>query len=72
MSSPYLWLLCMLSVVPATLFWDSTPAMAVFLALFGLSYVGVYWRIVRFRSPRWMRPRSSRPAPLRESDNRGT
>ena len=64
MTSPYLWLLCMLSVVPATLFWDNTALLTVALLLFVVSYVVLYWRIVRFKSPRWMRlptlpPRSS-------------
>jgi UDP-N-acetylmuramyl pentapeptide phosphotransferase/UDP-N-acetylglucosamine-1-phosphate transferase len=54
MTSPYLWLLCMFSVVPAVLFWDSTPLLAVFLFLFAASYIALYWSIVRFRSPRWM------------------
>ena len=72
MTSPYLWLLCMFSVVPATLFWDNSPMIAVFLALFGFTYVGLYWRIVRFKSPRWMQRPITRPAPLQESDNRST
>jgi UDP-N-acetylmuramyl pentapeptide phosphotransferase/UDP-N-acetylglucosamine-1-phosphate transferase len=55
MTSPYLWLLCMLSVVPAVLFWSNTPVLAGMLVLFGVSYVGLYWRIVRFKSPRWLR-----------------
>jgi hypothetical protein len=55
MTSPFLWLLCMLSVVPAVLFWDSTPFLVGFLAIFIVSYVMLYWRIVRFKSPRWMR-----------------
>jgi UDP-N-acetylmuramyl pentapeptide phosphotransferase/UDP-N-acetylglucosamine-1-phosphate transferase len=54
MTSPYLWILCSLSVVPATLFYDSTPIQAVFIVLFGLTYVVLYWRIVRFRAPRWL------------------
>jgi UDP-N-acetylmuramyl pentapeptide phosphotransferase/UDP-N-acetylglucosamine-1-phosphate transferase len=70
MTSPYLWSLCMLSVVPATLFWDNSLWMAVFLALFGFIYVGLYWRIVRFKSPRWMRGPVTRPVPLREEDGR--
>lgn len=70
MTSPYLWLLCMLSVVPATLFWDNSLWMAVFLALFGFVYVGLYWRIVRFKAPRWMRRPATRPLPLREEDGR--
>lgn len=55
MTSPYLWLLCMLSVIPAVLWWNNSTVMALFLLLFGLSYVALYWRIVRFKSPRWMR-----------------
>ena len=54
MTSPYLWMLCMLAVVPAMLFWDSTPVLAGFILLFGVVYTGLYWRIVRFKSPRWM------------------
>lgn len=54
MTSPYLWMLCMVAVVPAMLFWDSTAALAMFIVLFGFVYTALYWRIVRFRSPRWM------------------
>ena len=54
MTSPYLWMLCMFSVVPAVLFWDNTPVLAAFLVLFGITYIGLYWRIVRFKSPRWL------------------
>lgn len=64
MTSPFLWMLCMLSVIPAVLFWDSTPMLAIFMLLFGLSYVALYWRIVRFRSPRWMRLVTTRQRPL--------
>ena len=54
MTSPYLWALCMMSVVPAVLWWDNTALMAIFLLVFAFSYVALYWRIVRFRSPRWL------------------
>jgi UDP-N-acetylmuramyl pentapeptide phosphotransferase/UDP-N-acetylglucosamine-1-phosphate transferase len=54
-TSPVLWLLCMLSVVPAVLWWRYTAVMAWCLLAFGVTYVVLYWRIVRFRSPRWMR-----------------
>jgi UDP-N-acetylmuramyl pentapeptide phosphotransferase/UDP-N-acetylglucosamine-1-phosphate transferase len=64
MTSPFLWMLCMLSVIPAVLFWDSTPFIVGFLALFVLTYVVLYWRIVRFKSPRWMRAFATRPASL--------
>jgi UDP-N-acetylmuramyl pentapeptide phosphotransferase/UDP-N-acetylglucosamine-1-phosphate transferase len=61
MTSPFLWLLCMLSVVPAVLFWDSSALNAIFLCLFALIYLALYWRIVRFKVPRWMRALASRP-----------
>jgi UDP-N-acetylmuramyl pentapeptide phosphotransferase/UDP-N-acetylglucosamine-1-phosphate transferase len=57
MTSPYLWGLCSLSVVPAVLWWDNTPVLTFFIALFAGSYLWLYWRIVRFRAPRWMRSR---------------
>jgi UDP-N-acetylmuramyl pentapeptide phosphotransferase/UDP-N-acetylglucosamine-1-phosphate transferase len=54
MTSPYLWLLCMLAAVPSVLFWDNTAVLSVLIVLFGVSYVALYWRIVRFRAPRWL------------------
>ena len=62
MTSPYLWLLCMCAVVPAMLFWDNTGLSALFILLFGLGYTMLYWRIVRFRSPRWLFVRTHPPA----------
>ncbi|MEI6028258.1 MAG: glycosyltransferase [Betaproteobacteria bacterium] len=54
MTSPFLWLLCMLSAVPAVLFWDQPVPLALFLVLFVGSYLSLYWSIVRFRSPGWL------------------
>ena len=54
MTSPYLWLLCLLSVIPSVLWWDSTRILTCCLAAFIASYVFLYWRIVRFRTPRWL------------------
>jgi len=54
MTSPYLWMLCMMAVVPAVLFWDNTPVLLGCIVLFGVTYVVLYWRIVRFKSPRWL------------------
>jgi UDP-N-acetylmuramyl pentapeptide phosphotransferase/UDP-N-acetylglucosamine-1-phosphate transferase len=54
MTSPYLWVLCMCSVVPAVLFWNNTPVLGGFIALFVVSYSLLYWRIVRFKTPRWL------------------
>lgn len=72
MTSPYLWLLCMFSVVPAVTFWDNTPVLAAFLGIFGLTYVALYWRIVRFKSPRWLKIQASRERVVAKADNRHT
>jgi UDP-N-acetylmuramyl pentapeptide phosphotransferase/UDP-N-acetylglucosamine-1-phosphate transferase len=61
LTSPFLWMLCMLSVIPAVLFWSHSGLIALFLLLFAVTYIGLYWRIVRFRSPRWMRVLATRP-----------
>jgi UDP-N-acetylmuramyl pentapeptide phosphotransferase/UDP-N-acetylglucosamine-1-phosphate transferase len=64
MTSPVLWLLCMLSIVPAVLWWSRTAWLAWCLLAFGVTYVVLYWRIVRFRSPRLLRLMATRPPPL--------
>ena len=72
MTSPFLWVLCMLSVVPAVLFWNQSMVLGLFLAVFGISYVVLYWRIVRFKSPRWLRRRAPRADHAPKADNRDT
>ena len=54
MTAPYLWLLCMLSVVPAMVFWNNSAVLGVFIVLFGATYVVLYSRIVRFKAPDWL------------------
>ncbi|WP_019451240.1 glycosyltransferase [Cupriavidus sp. BIS7] len=54
MTSPYLWLLSLLAVLPATLFWNNRIVLLSFVIVFVITYVQLYRRIVRFRSPRWM------------------
>lgn len=54
MTSPYLWLLCLMSVIPAVLYWNKTPWLITFSLLFVVSYVLLYWSIVRFRAPKWL------------------
>lgn len=72
MTSPYLWLLCMFSVIPATLFWNNSAVLSAFLLVFAVSYVGLYWRIVRFKSPRWLKLAMHRPRWSAEGDNQET
>ena len=50
-----------MAIVPATIWWSNTPALALSLAAFVLVYLDLYWRIVRFRSPRWMTSRRELP-----------
>ena len=54
MTSPYLWLLCSLSVIPAMLWWRSSAVLAACIVLFIVSYTVLYWGIVRFRVPHWL------------------
>ncbi|MEO7495771.1 MAG: glycosyltransferase [Massilia sp.] len=54
MTSPYLWLLSLMAVIPATLFWRHTVLLVLFCLLFIVSYLWLYARIVRFKSPRWL------------------
>lgn len=54
LTSPYLWLLCLIAVIPATLFWQHTVHLFCFVVVFAATYVWLYVSIVRFRSPRWL------------------
>ncbi len=54
MTSPYLWMLCLSSVVPSLLWWNNTTVLSCFLLLFVVTYVWLYARIVRFKTPRWL------------------
>jgi len=54
MTSPYLWLLSLLAVMPATMLWRHSFLLILFCLLFVVTYVWLYASIVRFKSPRWM------------------
>jgi len=69
MTSPYLWMLCMCAVIPATLWWHSTWIMGGFILLFAATYLSLYWRIVRFKAPRMFKMRSTRPMLEKEQDH---
>ncbi|MCA6216834.1 glycosyltransferase family 4 protein [Ideonella sp. B7] len=57
MTSPYLWALNSLAVLPVALWWDHTTALVISLFAFFLVYLWLYWRIVRFQTPAWISPR---------------
>ncbi|ALS59118.1 MraY family glycosyltransferase [Pandoraea norimbergensis] len=54
LTSPYLWVLCLLAVIPATIFWRHTGILVACCLAFIVTYTWLYRRIVRFRSPRWL------------------
>ena len=67
MTSPYLWALSALSIVPTAIWWNDTAMLGAALVAFVLAYLWLYRQIVRFRTPRWMlriaRPRRPDPGP---------
>ncbi|TCS93721.1 UDP-N-acetylmuramyl pentapeptide phosphotransferase/UDP-N-acetylglucosamine-1-phosphate transferase [Tepidimonas ignava] len=58
-TSPYLWGLASMGVVPALLFWRSEALLQLSALGFAVVYVTAYARLVRFRVPRWARRRLS-------------
>lgn len=54
MTSPYLWVLSSLGVVPAMLAWDNTVVLQVTAGLFAAIYVWLYRRLAFFKSPKWL------------------
>jgi len=53
-TAPYLWLLSSIAVIPAVIFWDNHIALKICSALFALTYIWLYWSIVRFKTPKWL------------------
>ena len=54
-TSPFLWVLAGLAILPSMLFWQDTAALAALAAAFCLIYVWLYRAIVRFAVPRVLR-----------------
>jgi len=55
-TAPYLWLLSSFAIVPAILWWHSTPMLIASTMLFTTFYVWLYTKIVRFNTPKWLCP----------------
>ena len=53
-TSPFLWLLATCSVIPAVLFWRHYIILMVFTLFFAITYIYVYWSIVKFSTPKWI------------------
>jgi UDP-GlcNAc:undecaprenyl-phosphate/decaprenyl-phosphate GlcNAc-1-phosphate transferase len=54
-TTPYLVALTLLTVAPAIFFWNNTPVLMAFCALFAVTYVVAYVAIIKFKLPRWLR-----------------
>lgn len=54
LTSPYLWVLALLNLIPATLFWDSPLLLCAGMLFFALCYIWLYSRLVKWRCPRWL------------------
>lgn len=66
MTSPYLWAVAATTVVPAVLLWQHSLALQGAFVLFAASYVWLYFRIVRFRTPRVLVIGKGAQAPARK------
>lgn len=54
MASPYLWVLALIGLVPATIWWDNAWALCASLVVFASVYIWLYSRLVSWRRPRWL------------------
>lgn len=54
-TSPYLWLLSSLAVLPAIVWWEHTWLLQLSALWFAISYVYLYIMIIKFRTPTWIR-----------------
>jgi len=54
MTSIYLWGISLMTVIPAIFFWQNTTILMGFVILFIILYVWLYWRIVKFKTPKWL------------------
>ncbi len=54
MTSPYLWVLALIGLVPATIWWDNTWILCGSIAVFCWVYIWLYSRLVSWRRPSWL------------------
>jgi UDP-N-acetylmuramyl pentapeptide phosphotransferase/UDP-N-acetylglucosamine-1-phosphate transferase len=55
MTSPILWMLTLLAVLPSMIWWNNTLVIAIFMLVFVIIYLRIYWQIVRFKTPWWIK-----------------
>jgi UDP-GlcNAc:undecaprenyl-phosphate/decaprenyl-phosphate GlcNAc-1-phosphate transferase len=68
LTSPYLWLFSLTTIIPAVIFWRDTLVLACSAFAFAALYVWLYRRIVRFSVPSWLILRRSQESPAEFDD----
>lgn len=56
-TAPYIWMLTIVGVTPALLWWKSTSLLMVCCLIFLACYIWLYNRVVNFKTPWWMHPK---------------
>ncbi len=56
-TSPFLWALSLLTIIPAIIFYHSTLLLMMFFISFISLYIIIYKRLITFRTPSWIRPK---------------
>lgn len=54
MTSPYLWVLTLIGLAPATIWWDDPVILCISLVVFAAVYIWIYTRLVLWRRPSWL------------------
>ena len=54
LTSPYLWVLCLIGLLPATVFWSNSWILCLSMLVFSGLYLWLYSRLVNWRCPRWL------------------
>jgi UDP-GlcNAc:undecaprenyl-phosphate/decaprenyl-phosphate GlcNAc-1-phosphate transferase len=60
LTSPYLWVMATLAVIPSTLFWNNTFALQMIALLFAAAYIWTYREIYKARFPKWLSIKNKR------------
>lgn len=60
LTSPYLWVMATLAVIPSTLLWNNTFALQMIALLFAATYIWIYREIYKARFPKWLSIKNKR------------
>lgn len=60
LTSPYLWVMTLLAVMPAIIFWNNTSILQLIVLIYSSFYVWIYLSIIKRKFPRWLSIRKKR------------